>query len=100
MYFIQHRFICRPSDSIVSEDVGIEPRTVATLALAITCSNHSARSHPQRVLDLTGCNLRCTACTHVQSLPICSHIFERRGTGRGRVQVCVVLHLIGGAKTI
>jgi hypothetical protein len=32
---------------------------------------------------------------NVQSLPICSHIFERRGTGRGRVLVCVVLHLIG-----
>ncbi len=25
MYFIQHCFICRPSDSIVSEDAGIEP---------------------------------------------------------------------------
>jgi hypothetical protein len=33
MYFIQHCFICRPSDSTVSEDAGIEPRTVATLAL-------------------------------------------------------------------
>ncbi len=30
-YFIQHCFICRPSDSAVSEDAGIEPRTVATL---------------------------------------------------------------------
>ncbi len=28
MYFIQHCFICRPSDSIVSEDAGIEPMTV------------------------------------------------------------------------
>ncbi len=26
-YFIQHSFICHPSDSIVSEDAGIEPRT-------------------------------------------------------------------------
>jgi hypothetical protein len=25
MYFIQHCFICRPSDSSVSEDAGIEP---------------------------------------------------------------------------
>jgi hypothetical protein len=33
MYCIQHCFICRPSDSDVSEDAGIEPRTVATLAL-------------------------------------------------------------------
>jgi hypothetical protein len=31
---IHHCFICRPSDSIVSEDAGIEPRTVATSALA------------------------------------------------------------------
>jgi hypothetical protein len=30
---IQHCFICRPSDSTVSEDAGIETRTVATLAL-------------------------------------------------------------------
>ncbi len=42
---IQHCFIWRPSDSIVSEDVGIEPRTVASLALAVRRSNHSARSH-------------------------------------------------------
>ncbi len=35
---IQHCFICRPSDSTVSEDAGIEPRTVATSELA--------RSHP------------------------------------------------------
>jgi hypothetical protein len=33
MYVILHCFICRPSDSTVSEDAGIEPRTVATLAL-------------------------------------------------------------------
>jgi hypothetical protein len=34
-YFIQHYFIFRPSDPTVSvsEDAGIEPRTVATTAL-------------------------------------------------------------------
>jgi hypothetical protein len=31
----------------VSEDAGIEPRTVATTALAVRRSNHSARSHPR-----------------------------------------------------
>jgi hypothetical protein len=31
MYVIQHCFICRPSESTVSEDAAIEPRTVATL---------------------------------------------------------------------
>ncbi len=41
MYIIQHCFIWRPSYSIVSEDAGIEPRTVA-LALAVRRSNHSA----------------------------------------------------------
>ncbi len=28
MYVVQHCFICRPSDSTVSEDAGIEPRAV------------------------------------------------------------------------
>jgi hypothetical protein len=46
MYFILHCFICRPSDSTVSEDAGIEPRTVATSALAVRRSSHSATSHP------------------------------------------------------
>jgi hypothetical protein len=35
-YYIQHCFICRPSDT----DAGIEPRTVATGALAVRRSNH------------------------------------------------------------
>ncbi len=35
MYSIQHGFICLPSDSTVSEDAGIEPRTVPALALAV-----------------------------------------------------------------
>jgi hypothetical protein len=34
MYGMHHCFICRPSDSTVLEDAGIEPRTVATTALA------------------------------------------------------------------
>ncbi len=49
-FFYEHystlRFICRPSVSTVSEDDGIEPRTVANLALAARCSNYSARFHP------------------------------------------------------
>jgi hypothetical protein len=45
-YYIQHCFICRPSDSTVSEDAGVEPRTVATSSLPDRRSNHSARSHP------------------------------------------------------
>jgi hypothetical protein len=40
MYCIQHWFICRPSDSTVSEDAGIEPLTVATSALTVRRSNH------------------------------------------------------------
>jgi hypothetical protein len=36
MYCIQHCFIRRPSDSTVSEDARIEPRTVATSALAVS----------------------------------------------------------------
>ncbi len=45
MYFIQHCFVCRPSDFSVSEGGGIEPRTIASLALAVRRSNHSVRSH-------------------------------------------------------
>ncbi len=41
---IQHCFICRPSDSTVPTDAGIEPRTVATGTLADRRSNHLARS--------------------------------------------------------
>jgi hypothetical protein len=36
MYFIQHFFICRPSDSTVSDDAAFKTRTFATLALALT----------------------------------------------------------------
>jgi hypothetical protein len=39
MYLIHHCFICHPSDSIESEDAGIEHRTVAASALAVRCSN-------------------------------------------------------------
>ena len=46
LYDIQQGFICRPSDSTVPQDAGIEPRTVATTALAVRSSNHSAKSHP------------------------------------------------------
>jgi hypothetical protein len=35
----------RPLDSTVSEDAGIEPRIVATLALAVRRSNQAVRSH-------------------------------------------------------
>ncbi len=61
MYVIQHGFICRPSDSTVSDDDEIEPRAVVTLALtargAVTTRLdfihtrldliYNARSHPQ-----------------------------------------------------
>ena len=58
MYCIQHCFICRLSDSTVSEDAGIEPSTVATLALAARRSNHSARSHPLLTLQFS-----CAGCS-------------------------------------
>ncbi len=37
--------VCRPSDSTVSEDAGIEPRIIATLAMTARRSDHSARHH-------------------------------------------------------
>jgi hypothetical protein len=44
-YFIQQCLICRPSDSSVSEDAGIESKTVAILAFSARSNNHSIRSH-------------------------------------------------------
>jgi hypothetical protein len=38
--FIQHCFICCPSDSTVSEDAGFGPRTFTELALAVRVANH------------------------------------------------------------
>jgi hypothetical protein len=46
VYALYSTLVCRPSDSTVSEDAGIEHRTVATLALAVSRSSHSATSHP------------------------------------------------------
>jgi hypothetical protein len=48
MYVNQH---CHPSNSIVSEAAGIEPRTFVTMTLTSRRSNHSARSYPSRKLD-------------------------------------------------
>ncbi len=47
MHVIQHCFICRPSHLTVSEDAGIEPRTVVTLTLTARHSNHLDRSQSQ-----------------------------------------------------
>ncbi len=59
MYCIQHCFIRRPSDSTVSEDAGIVPcRTVATLALTVRRSKHSARSHPQVLSQISSATSR------------------------------------------
>jgi hypothetical protein len=63
MYDIKHCFICRPLDLTVSEDAGIEPRTVVTTALTVRRSNHSARSHPLNIkhllsFDLDMCNTK------------------------------------------
>ncbi len=44
--FFVHCFFCRPSDSTMSVDAGIERRTVVTYALTSRRSNHSSRSHP------------------------------------------------------
>ncbi len=38
MYVIQHCFICRPSDSTVSEDARIKPRTVLNLTVDLLYS--------------------------------------------------------------
>jgi hypothetical protein len=45
VYFIQYCFFRYPSDSTVPKDAGIEPTTIATVALAVR-HYHSAISHP------------------------------------------------------
>ncbi len=47
MYFIQHCFIYRPSDSTMAEDAEIEPKTVSTLTFTVISPNYSAKSNPQ-----------------------------------------------------
>ncbi len=63
--FIQHFFIC----SDVSEDDGIEPRTIATSALAVRRSKHSATSLPQWTL--------------LQRLKLLSHLVDSAKTPAG-----------------
>ncbi len=48
MYVLQHCFICRPSNSTVSEDGGTEPKAVATVITARRF-NQSAKSHQQKI---------------------------------------------------
>ncbi len=52
MYVIQHCFICCPSESTVSEDAGIEPRTVAILAWTARRCNHANISRPLEVTKI------------------------------------------------
>jgi hypothetical protein len=49
-YYIQHCFICRPSDSTVLTDAGIEPRTVASGALQLEYL-HWLNKCPSRFLE-------------------------------------------------
>jgi hypothetical protein len=63
-YFIHYCFICRPSDSTVSEEAGIEPRTVATMPLAVRSSDHLARlniKYPRREITSLPASQRATA---------------------------------------
>ncbi len=50
-YFIQHCFICCPSDSTVSEYAGIATMTIATSALAVRRSNNSVISQPRSAIS-------------------------------------------------
>jgi hypothetical protein len=49
-YFIQHYFLCRPSDSTESDAVEIEPRTVAPFDIGI--DSQTLDSHTLTRLDL------------------------------------------------
>ncbi len=52
MYDVQHCCICRLSESTMSEDAGIEPRTVAITAFAVRRSNHTRLHLINTQLDL------------------------------------------------
>jgi hypothetical protein len=74
MSFIQHRFICRPSDITVSKDAGIEPRDVATLALVVRSSDHCAiyiihNTRQDRIMSLSRAIVCQVAFTPAQYLP-------------------------------
>ncbi len=61
MYCIPHCFICRPLDSTVPTNAGIEARTVATSALEVKRSNHSA-NRMKSYLKMEN-HLSCGACS-------------------------------------
>jgi hypothetical protein len=54
MYVIQHCIICRPSDSTVSEDAGIEPETVAMPATADIQEEHHGQPTAAVTLGTAG----------------------------------------------
>jgi hypothetical protein len=70
-YCIQHCFIRRPSDSTVSEDAKIEPRTAATSALAVRRSNQSARSHPHTQVPKQSVKNNLTVETRIFVIVFC-----------------------------
>ncbi len=78
MYVIQHCFICRPSESTVSEDAGIKPRSVATLALTARRCNHSARthSHSARSHSHSARSHPHSARSHPVLNPVCRYSWE------------------------
>ncbi len=78
----------------MSDDARIEPRTVATLALAVRRSNHSARSHPPTILvtylmlcspDRRGGGVECPAGER-QALPL-----RQRKKERATKPICGIL---------
>jgi hypothetical protein len=82
MYFIQHLFICRPSDSAVSEDAGIEPRLLRlwywqsdALTTLLDLIHYSARYHPLFLYAGTNLITRpvlfCSYSSSVPLIPCC-----------------------------
>ncbi len=103
MYVIQHCFICRPSDSTVSEEAGIEPcRTVAALAMTARRSDHSARSHPQWAslglihLNARGRSFSCLYCT-VSTVYTHGYTRTSGGGGKGVTKRCRLSWLTNSA---
>jgi hypothetical protein len=91
MYFIQHCFIFHPSDSTVSEDAGIEPRTVAKWHWQSDGSNHLARSQQRsasshlRKLSLWPCICICGIQLKEGGVIGCEFLFMCDNGDRGTV---------------